>query len=375
MSVDLYNEDCLLGMKDIPSESIDCILTDPPYLYLKHKLDRPFDGQAFFNEAKRILKKDGFIVLFGRGTSFYRWNTILADMGFQFKEEIVWDKVRNTSPLHPLMRVHETVSIHTKKGGTINRVKIPYTEMKGHDMKSIAQDVKRICSALKNPQGVERLRHFIETNTFDYDKPHTAANNTTISSGIHNPDRATSILDTVQNGMIEKTIIKDDFATVERDYNVVSRTGGSSSGFRETTTLQSVECGMNERSIVRDDRITRYKDGITVCSGIKAGCREINALQSIEMGLNEKSIIKENRDHFATIHPTQKPVRLLERLLSLVTKEGDVILDPFAGSASTAIACQNTGRGFIGYEIDNEYYQSAILRIFGNQQLDLRSVL
>lgn len=84
-----YNDDCITILREIPNESVDVILTDPPYLYLKHKLDRPFDEQVFFNEAKRVLKKDGFIVLFGRGTSFYRWNTILADMGFQFKEEIV----------------------------------------------------------------------------------------------------------------------------------------------------------------------------------------------------------------------------------------------------------------------------------------------
>lgn len=318
-------------MRDIPSGSIDCILTDPPYLYLKHKLDRPFDEQLFFSEAKRVLKKDGFIVLFGRGTSFYRWNTILADMGFQFKEEIVWDKVRNTSPLHPLMRVHETVSIHTKRGGAINRVKIPYTEMKSLDMRSIAQDVKRICSALKNPQGVDRLRHFIETNAPMWDKPRVV-NNTTVSSGVPNQDRAVYTLDAVQNGMVAKSIVRDDIATERPDF-------------------------------------------ISGRPGIKDGCRDTNTLQSVEMGLNEKSIIKENRDHFATIHPTQKPVRLLERLLALVTKESDSILDPFAGSASTAIACMNTGRRFIGYEIDEEYYAAATRRIQEHQPvLDLKVV-
>jgi site-specific DNA-methyltransferase (adenine-specific) len=69
----IYNEDCLTGMRRIENNSVDCILTDPPYLYLKNqKLDRPFDEAMFFNECKRVLKKDGFIVLFGRGTSFYR---------------------------------------------------------------------------------------------------------------------------------------------------------------------------------------------------------------------------------------------------------------------------------------------------------------
>ena len=45
----IYNEDCLEGMKRIPSGSVDLVLTDPPYLYLKgQKLDRPFDEEAFF---------------------------------------------------------------------------------------------------------------------------------------------------------------------------------------------------------------------------------------------------------------------------------------------------------------------------------------
>lgn len=50
--------DCLEVMKDIPDNSIDLILTDPPYLYLKHKLDRPFDEKVFFDQAKQaILQK------------------------------------------------------------------------------------------------------------------------------------------------------------------------------------------------------------------------------------------------------------------------------------------------------------------------------
>nr|DAG12914.1 MAG TPA: adenine-specific methyltransferase [Caudoviricetes sp.] len=67
----IYNEDCLEGIKRIPDVSIDCILTDPPYLYLKgQKLDRPFDEERLFSEFKRVLKPTGFVVLFGRGTSF-----------------------------------------------------------------------------------------------------------------------------------------------------------------------------------------------------------------------------------------------------------------------------------------------------------------
>lgn len=59
MNIDLYNEDCIEGLKRIPDGSVDVVLTDPPYLYLKNqKLERQFDEQAFFGHVKRILKKD-----------------------------------------------------------------------------------------------------------------------------------------------------------------------------------------------------------------------------------------------------------------------------------------------------------------------------
>ena len=69
----IYNEDCQEGIKRIPDASVDCILTDPPYLYLKgQKLERPFDERSLFLEFARVLKPNGFVVLFGRGTSFYQ---------------------------------------------------------------------------------------------------------------------------------------------------------------------------------------------------------------------------------------------------------------------------------------------------------------
>jgi site-specific DNA-methyltransferase (adenine-specific) len=51
-----------------------------------------------------MLPDDGFIALFCRGTSFYRWNTRLAELGFVFKEELVWDKRMPSSPVTALSR-------------------------------------------------------------------------------------------------------------------------------------------------------------------------------------------------------------------------------------------------------------------------------
>lgn len=63
------------------------------------------------------------------------------------------------------------------------------------------------------------------------------------------------------------------------------------------------------------------------------------------------------------LHPTQKPLQLMEFLVSLVTKEGQIILDPFMGSGTTGAACKNLNRNFIGIEANKEYCNIARNRI------------
>ena len=63
------------------------------------------------------------------------------------------------------------------------------------------------------------------------------------------------------------------------------------------------------------------------------------------------------------LHPTQKPVALLEYLVKTYTNEGDVVLDNCMGSGSTGVACINTNRDFIGYELNEEYFSIAQNRL------------
>ena len=62
-------------------------------------------------------------------------------------------------------------------------------------------------------------------------------------------------------------------------------------------------------------------------------------------------------------HPTQKPVKLLEKFVSILSNSGDMVLDPFMGSGSTAVASLNLGRNFIGSELDEEYFKVSKNRI------------
>ena len=68
------------------------------------------------------------------------------------------------------------------------------------------------------------------------------------------------------------------------------------------------------------------------------------------------------------IHPTQKPVRLLEYLIKTYTKENNLVLDFTMGGGSTGVACKNTNRDFIGIELDENYYQIARDRIYNGQE-------
>lgn len=294
-----YKGDCIELMKHLPDESIDVVLTDPPYLYLeKQKLERPFDEWQYFKEVRRVLKPNGFIVLFGRGSSFYRWNTILAEMpeketsiiksiksflgrkslpkAFKFKEEIIWNKRMHGMPSSPIARVHETVSIHSKGKSVLNKVKVDYIEQKQYDVSLIASDIKKIRNALNDKLKLEDVSYFLETGQVRYEK---IRSNNQFNNSFGKPNAAASLVKVVQGGMKEKSIIE---------------------------------------------------------------------------------ITRESKD---TKHPTQKPVRLLERLLALVCKvEPDkpkpVVLDTFRGSASTDIACMNFGCDYISFEIDDEYFEA-----------------
>lgn len=320
--IKLFNEDNLEVMKRLPDESIDVICIDPPYLYLKNqKLERPFDEHKFFSECARLLIKNGFIVMFGRGESFYRWNTLLENTRaykgryvyvdkkitkinnsevkeniiynskdvtgdknfkkvFTFKEEIIWDKSQNSIPAAPILRTHELVNIYTKGAGKLNDVKIPYLEAKKYNIEGVIQDVKRIKSAI-NSKEFEDIEHYLNTGEIIYTEKKSKNH---MKNAFHDRSRGLATLRTIQNGMKEKTIIR------------------------------------------------------------------------------------ELRDHYNTIHPTQKPVRLLERLLALVIPESKpreeiVVADFFGGSMSCMEAVHNMGMKGIACEIDQEYFDKGKERI------------
>lgn len=92
-------------------------------------------------------------------------------------------------------------------------------------------------------------------------------------------------------------------------------------------------------------------------AGVKGGRPTFNS--AYDKGIYEYPVYHDT-DRF---HPTQKPVELISALIEKHSKQGDTVLDCFSGSGTTAVSCLETGRNFIGSEIDRTYYEKSIDRI------------
>ena len=122
------------------------------------------------------------------------------------------------------------------------------------------------------------------------------------------------------------------------------------------------QCTYNPQGLTRVDKITKQGRGESLS---QKNSRKSEYLQ--EYTNYPKNILEFKRD-LPNVHPTQKPVALLEYLIKTYTNEGDIVLDNCMGSGTTAIACINTGRNFIGFELDKHYCELAEKRISNHHE-------
>ena len=135
------------------------------------------------------------------------------------------------------------------------------------------------------------------------------------------------------------------------------------SELKSTYNPQMVDFTMDEiKKMRKHDFICRNSDVIGVGTNISKGWSEGKKK-------NPKSLVRINgitpvsKEKQAGLHPTQKPVALMEYLIKTYTNEGDTVLDFCMGSGTTGVACVQTGRHFIGIENDLTYFNIATRRI------------
>ena len=248
----VYNEDCLVGMVDIPDKSIDMILCDLPYGITARKWDTVIPFEPLWEEYERVIKDDGAIVL--TASQPFTSALVMSNPSI-FKYEWVWDKRNVTNPMSAKYRPmgqHESILIFGKG-------KTKY-----------------------NPQ----------------------------------------------------------FEIIKKDDYRYSKSGRVTKSHKDTVYGDMKDLKLKESG-------KRYPKTILPIA-------------------NSNSVKK--------IHPTQKPVALFEYLIKTYTNEGDTVLDNCIGSGTTAIAAINTGRNYIGYELDEEYHKLSEQRISDHVKLKDKSI-
>ena len=230
----IYNEDCLEGMKEIPDGSIDCIICDLPYNITRMKWDSLIPFDKLWSEYKRVIKKNGNIILFSSGMfTISLINSNIKD----FKYKLIWKKNVPTgmsSAKYRPMKYYEEICVFNEGMGTYNPI-------------------------MKERIGVGK-------DCYNYD--HYCGKSNHVS------------LDKVKRQYDPDWVQPSDVL----EFNVVPNRNGK-------------------------------------------------------------------------LHPTQKPVELLEWLVKTYSDEDDVVLDNCMGSGTTAVACMNTNRNFIGFELNENYYK------------------
>jgi site-specific DNA-methyltransferase (adenine-specific) len=121
----------------------------------------------------------------------------------------------------------------------------------------------------------------------------------------------------------------------------------------------SKQCTYNPQGLVEFNKITKQGRGESLSQVNQRGLEYLQRYTNYP-----KNILNFSRD-LNRLHPTQKPVALLEYLIKTYTLENETVLDFTMGSGSTGIACKNLNRNFIGIEKEEKYYNIARERIYG----------
>lgn len=151
--------------------------------------------------------------------------------------------------------------------------------------------------------------------------------------------------------------------------------GFFNSKYRPLKTIENISVFSKKQARAKGDNMVYYPQGLIQINKKVIDKRKIDSdgHNYHRNSLDNKEYIQEYTNYpteilkfdkdIPKLHPTQKPVALIEYLIKTYTNEGDIVLDNCMGSGTTAIAAINTNRHFIGFELNKDYYDIANKRI------------
>jgi site-specific DNA-methyltransferase (adenine-specific) len=121
----------------------------------------------------------------------------------------------------------------------------------------------------------------------------------------------------------------------------------------------------NAAPLLSKNRLAPSTELIWIASKTKKYYFDYDTAKMINGGKQMRNLWEINAERHKTSHPTEKPETLLERIILLGSRQGDIVLDPFVGSGTTGVVAKRLKRDFIGFEINPDYFQMAQDRISG----------
>lgn len=305
-------------MKQIPDGSIDLVLTDPPYGTMKGaNLDGWDNGtktdwdvalppSEIFSNASRILRPNGKSILFSQEPYTSQLIT-QAIPALPFSYRAVWYKNNHANPLmakNAMVNRYEDVCIFSKP--------CPKHDFVGDNpLREYFRRVLEFIGLFSCKEINQALGHRKAEHSFYVTGKDNGSTQFSLCTG------------TTYNELVAKFGID------------------KMGGFREWNHLKAEQDKWIE---INTDRFPP-------------------SVFNLWQGGKSKSNVLEYAKDNGGFHPTQKPVALLEDLIQTYSNENDTILDFTMGSGSTGVACINTGRNFIGIELDEQYFRVAQERI------------
>jgi DNA modification methylase len=311
----LYNGDCLEVMRNIPDKSIDMVLCDPPYGFTDAEWDNIIDVDEMFKQLRRVTKNKRNIVLFSNQPFT---TTLISSYKSGFRYNWYWVKNNVTGALiakvQPMRKIEEILVFSVDGNeGMFEKTRQYLNDERKKSGKTLSE--------LKTLLGTSMTSHYF-TNGKQFTLPSRSAYEKLQKTGCFQMpyDELRAIYD---NEKQTHGAIYNPQGLKELDAPIVKKRvkGSLYRSPSQSTSTQTV---------------TGYPT---------------NVLEFNNVPQNQR------------LHPTQKPVELLEYLIKTYTHEDMTVLDFTMGSGSTGVACVNTNRRFIGIELDKNYYNTAKQRI------------
>jgi len=323
ININLMHGDCLEKMKDIPDGSVDAIITDPPYGTTQCKWDSVIPFEPMWEQLMRIIKTNGVIVLFG--SQPFTSLLIISNIKM-FKYCWIWEKEQGVNFLlakkNP-MKVHEDICVFYLDKSEVTGRSPAFSELRDYfqnEKTRLQLTYKQIKECLGNDMG----SHYF-TNGIQWTLP------------------------TFEN------------------YKKLKSLGG----FERNWQSMNHEIELIECRVTYNPQFTSGKSYISGKGNSGSVTGKVNKVKIKNNGTRYPRSIQQFKRETG-IHPTQKPLALMEYLVNTYTNKGETVLDFTFGSGTTGVACVRTGRNFIGIEKDDRYFEMAKERIENeNKQMRL----